>query len=244
MARRLRMPLEYSAISLRLSRSSNSSSSERARSMATARASPYMRPTNSRNSAPVRRSKSSDSSGTRPMRFLISSSCPARGIPSSSMEPEVGGIRPVSMRIVVDFPAPLGPRKPKKQPRGTTRSTPSTAALSPYSLRRSRTAIAGESGMCETHSRQCLSEELHGHALPPRPVVAGAVSPDIQPVGDLLFVQDTAQAQVIIQADVPLAGGQYQVHTVAVLAQITIVGEVGQKVRRAIEITVVVVIAV
>ena len=90
-----------------------------------------MRPTNSRNSAPVRRSKSSDSSGTRPMRRLISSSRSGMGMPSSSIEPEVGGIRPVSMRMVVVLPAPLGPRKPKKEPRGTLRFSPSTAALFP-----------------------------------------------------------------------------------------------------------------
>src|ERR1039458_7463568 len=37
-------------------------------SLGVGRGNPYMRPTNSRNSAPLRRSKSSDSSGTSPMR--------------------------------------------------------------------------------------------------------------------------------------------------------------------------------
>jgi hypothetical protein len=37
----------------------------------------------------------------------------------------------MSMRMVVVFPAPLGPRKPKKLPRGTWKLRPSTAALSP-----------------------------------------------------------------------------------------------------------------
>ena len=91
-----------------------------------------MRPTNSRNSPPVRRSKSSDSSGTRPIRFLISRPCSGMGIPSSSTDPEVGGISPVSIRMVVDLlKVPFGPRKPKKQPRGTVRFSPSTAALFP-----------------------------------------------------------------------------------------------------------------
>ena len=31
--------------------------------------------------------------------------------------PEVGGARPISILMVVDFPAPFGPRNPKKQPR-------------------------------------------------------------------------------------------------------------------------------
>jgi hypothetical protein len=30
--------------------------------------------------------------------------------------PEVDGMKPVRMRIVVDFPAPLGPRKPTISP--------------------------------------------------------------------------------------------------------------------------------
>src|SRR5579862_2029058 len=66
------------------------------------------------------------------------------GMPSSSIVPEVGGASPMSMRIVVVLPAPLGPRKPKKQPRGTSRFSPSTAALEPYTLRRFRTRMAGE----------------------------------------------------------------------------------------------------
>ncbi len=65
---------------------------------------------------PLSRSKSSDSSGTSPMRFLISMSCSGRRKPRISISPESGGISPVSMRMVVDFPAPLGPRKPKKEP--------------------------------------------------------------------------------------------------------------------------------
>src|SRR5689334_23924999 len=45
--------------------------------------------------------------------------------------------------MVVDLPAPLGPRNPKKEPRGTSRFTPSTAAFRPYAFFRSRTRIAG-----------------------------------------------------------------------------------------------------
>src|SRR5579864_877187 len=48
------------------------------------------------------------------------------------------------MRMVVDFPAPLGPRNPKNEPRGTSRSTPLTAATEPYDFLRSRTRIAAE----------------------------------------------------------------------------------------------------
>ena len=37
----------------------------------------------------------------------------------------------VSIRTVVDLPAPLGPRKPKTSPRRTSRSTPRTASTVP-----------------------------------------------------------------------------------------------------------------
>src|ERR1700722_1940541 len=47
------------------------------------------------------------------------------------MEPEVGARRPVSILMVVDLPAPLGPRKPKNWPGATVRLTSSTAVKSP-----------------------------------------------------------------------------------------------------------------
>src|SRR3954470_8631807 len=45
------------------------------------------------------------------------------------------------MRIVVDFPAPLGPRKPVTVPGFTTKSSPSTAVFSPYLLVNFRASI-------------------------------------------------------------------------------------------------------
>src|SRR5713226_323278 len=72
--------------------------------------------------------------------------CSGIGRPSSSMLPDVGGASPISMRIVVVLPAPFGPRNPKKEPRGTSRSRPSTAAFAPYTFFRLRTEMAaGES---------------------------------------------------------------------------------------------------
>ena len=49
----------------------------------------------------------------------------------SDAVPEVGRIRPQSMRRVVVLPAPLAPRKPKTSPRGTLKLTPSTARRGP-----------------------------------------------------------------------------------------------------------------
>src|SRR5258705_3454216 len=79
----------------------------------------------------------------------------SRSIPSSAMGagaarwsrpltrtcPVVGSSRPAIIRIVVDLPAPLGPRKPVTMPGWTTKSRPSTASLSPYRLLRVSTSI-------------------------------------------------------------------------------------------------------
>jgi hypothetical protein len=50
--------------------------------------------------------------------------------------PEVGGMKPVTMRMVVDLPAPFGPRKPSTSPRSTENEMPSTARLAPKVLTR------------------------------------------------------------------------------------------------------------
>src|SRR3954470_11743291 len=55
--------------------------------------------------------------------------------------PPVGGMKPVIMRMVVDFPAPLGPRKPSTSPRSTENEIPSTARLEPKNLAKLLTLI-------------------------------------------------------------------------------------------------------
>ncbi len=50
--------------------------------------------------------------------------------------PEVGLSRPHSMRMVVDFPAPFGPRNPKTSPLRTVRLSRSTATKLPNRLTR------------------------------------------------------------------------------------------------------------
>src|SRR5262249_22768030 len=40
-------------------------------------------------------------------------------------------MKPVTMRMVVDLPAPFGPRKPSTSPRSTAKDTPSTARFAP-----------------------------------------------------------------------------------------------------------------
>src|SRR5271157_1256312 len=56
--------------------------------------------------------------------------------PTTSARPDVGFSSPQSMRIVVDLPAPFGPRKPKISPLRTVRLTWSTATKLPNRLTR------------------------------------------------------------------------------------------------------------
>ena len=52
-------------------------------------------------------------------------------IPLISAVPEVEEIYPVSIFIVVDFPAPLGPKNPRISPSSTVKLISFTAILSP-----------------------------------------------------------------------------------------------------------------
>lgn len=81
---------------------------------------------------------------------LVSSSAPTvrsgsrscrYGVPPMRTSPAVGRFRPSIMRIVVDFPAPLGPRNPVTRPGRTRKPSPSTAVVFPYRLVRSVTSI-------------------------------------------------------------------------------------------------------
>src|SRR6185437_5776340 len=63
-------------------------------------------------------------------RFRSSAPAP-NGWPRIRMLPAVGSRRPVSILMVVDFPAPLGPRNPKNWPAATLNVTPFTATSSP-----------------------------------------------------------------------------------------------------------------
>ena len=56
---------------------------------------------------------------------------PVSGDPLTVTEPDVGRSSPMIMRMVVDFPAPFGPRKPVTRPASTVKLTPATAVLSP-----------------------------------------------------------------------------------------------------------------
>src|SRR4029077_19103902 len=60
--------------------------------------------------------------------------CAWGGRPLTVTEPLVGSSRPRIMRIVVDFPAPFGPRKPVTVPGRTVNVRSETAVVGPYRL--------------------------------------------------------------------------------------------------------------
>src|SRR6188472_4486232 len=63
--------------------------------------------------------------------------------PSSRTEPASARSRPSSTRIVVDLPAPFGPRKPVMLPGATVKSSPSNAWVRPKDLTRPWISTAG-----------------------------------------------------------------------------------------------------
>ena len=56
----------------------------------------------------------------------VTTSCPA-----TAARPAVGLASVHKILIVVDFPAPFGPRKPNVSPAATSKSMPRTASISP-----------------------------------------------------------------------------------------------------------------
>src|SRR5262245_52208113 len=55
-------------------------------------------------------------------------------LPEMVAWPEVGAVSPTMTRMVVDLPAPLGPRKPVTRPASAVKLMSSTAVKSPYFL--------------------------------------------------------------------------------------------------------------
>src|SRR3569833_2116434 len=78
------------------------------------------------------------------MRRFTSTGLATTSKPSTVAVPAVGRRKPVIIFIVVDLPAPLGPRKPRMSPRRTENEMPSTARLAPYVLTRSLISIIGD----------------------------------------------------------------------------------------------------
>src|SRR3954454_19816076 len=97
--------------------------------------------------------------------------------------PDDGGVRPTIIRIAVDFPAPLGPRKPVTVPGSTVNETWSTAVKAPYRLVRSSTTIMRRSspgGHCRhigqvapTAIAERRRHQRPSASRPPLPAVVG-----------------------------------------------------------------------
>src|SRR5947209_5766908 len=77
------------------------------------------------------------------MRRFTSIGFSCTSSPHTETAPALGGMNPVIMRIVVDLPAPLGPRNPSTSPFPTSKETPSTACFDPKDLLRFSTLITG-----------------------------------------------------------------------------------------------------
>ena len=74
--------------------------------------------------------------------------------PATQAVPEVGGSRVVSIRNVVDFPAPLGPRKATSSPAATSMSTPLTASTVSFLL--TKCLVSRSVWIIHTPSREFL----------------------------------------------------------------------------------------
>src|SRR5512136_1531179 len=73
------------------------------------------------------------------MDFLIASGSLAISCPATWPLPDVGVKMPQSIRMVVDFPEPFGPKKPKISPRLTEKVILSTATKAPNRFSRAFT---------------------------------------------------------------------------------------------------------
>src|SRR5579875_194856 len=75
------------------------------------------------------------------MRRFTSMGCSITSKPQTRAVPPVGARKPAIIRMVVDLPAPLGPRKPSTSPRPTAKLTSSTATIGPKCFERDWTSI-------------------------------------------------------------------------------------------------------
>src|SRR4030042_754495 len=100
-----------------------------------------------------------------PIRSLTFSGWSPTENPPTNAPPEVGVRSPQSIRIVVDFPAPLAPRKPKISPFPTRKLTESTATKSPNFLVRPETSM--EEPAPEGTKVQAFGKLLEGPRRPP-----------------------------------------------------------------------------
>src|ERR1041385_746440 len=100
------------------------------------------------------------------MQDFAASGADCTSWPQTRTVPEVGARKPVIIFMVVDLPAPLGPRKPSTSPRLTENETLSTARIGPNLLVRLRIAII--SVMCKFLASGSTRNSLVLPGLAPR----------------------------------------------------------------------------
>src|ERR1035438_9773345 len=84
---------------------------------------------------------------------------------------------------------------------------------------------------------------LSRHPHPQRPIMLGVIPPNVQPMRNRLPIQNRRKLNILIQTNIPIRRSQHNLH-LPVPAQEPVVRHVRQKVRRTIEITVIVVIPI
>src|SRR6188474_1825556 len=82
------------------------------------------------------------------------------GTPATEKSPPVGGRIVESIRIVVVFPAPLGPRRPITSPSCAVKLTESTAVREPNHLDNSRASRVTPGMASPRHSEQVPQVDL------------------------------------------------------------------------------------
>src|ERR1700738_3237914 len=112
-----------------------------------------MGPEKRRCSSTVRVPKSPRFSGSTPMARFTASGSAATSWPSTEACPDEGFSKPVSILTVLDFPAPLGPRRAQIAPVGTSSVRSSTAARPAYKRVRWRQEITSAQ---HTRSQQAV----------------------------------------------------------------------------------------
>src|SRR6266540_277736 len=149
---------------------------------------------------------------TRPMRRRTSAWRSTTSKPATLARPALGRSSVHSIEMVVDLPAPLGPRNPKVWPGGTLKLTPRTASTSSNRLIRpsawmaAAPSAAGPAAACLEALRTRISHSVV--CRHPRfelvLELAVALPPGVQPVEELaeagdLGLDPCAQAGVVVQ---------------------------------------------
>src|SRR6266540_3699476 len=146
---------------------------------------------------------------TRPMRRRTSAWRSTTSKPATLARPALGRSSVHSIEMVVDLPAPLGPRNPKVWPGGTEKLTPRTASTSSNRLTRPSAWMAAApsaTGPFVEPRRPRISRPIVSGYQPIQLLLqlAVALPPGVQPVEELVEAGDLgldpgAQPGVVVQ---------------------------------------------